>query len=219
MHWEPWRAVFSTLCVIEGRPLFAAEHQAQMQKAAAVLGIPWTRDFTRHRLPHATGRLRWILSREQPEVLFKEETIRPPPIRLGSQSWDARFKTLSYLAHAQAHELAYPDEALHLNEHGQIASTATANIFWVKDGQLYSPAHEAGCREGIVRGIVAGRKAVRFGQFPITELESAEEVFLTNSLRGIVPVTQLESRPLQIGPITRNMMDCYSEEVKRQLSK
>ena len=113
-------------------------------------------------------------------------------VRLGSQNWDARFKTVSYLAHIQALRMGPAPEMILLNEHGHVASAARANIFWRKGDRLYTPAHEAGCRCGVVRGFVLAQGIVEEGHFAVNELVAADEIFLTNSLRGIVSVNALE---------------------------
>ncbi len=54
------------------------------------------------------------------------------PQRLGSKNWDARHKTLSYLTHWQARREVegVADEALLLNERGEVATGAMTNVFW-----------------------------------------------------------------------------------------
>ena len=44
------------------------------------------------------------------------------------------------------------DEAITLNERGEIAAATMANIFWVKDGTVYTPALSTGAIAGITRG-------------------------------------------------------------------
>ena len=73
---------------------------------------------------------------------------------------------------------------------------ARANLFWRRGARLYTPAHEAGCRCGVVRGFVLGLGPAEVGNFALDELVGADEIFLTNSLRGIVSVSSLEGAPL-----------------------
>ena len=101
-------------------------------------------------LPKKSGRWRWIIRGDDSAVIFTEEppaVVRPIPltvsaVRLGSHNWDARFKTVSYLAHVQALRSSPTPEAVLLNEHGEVASAASANIFWRKGDRLFTPAHE-----------------------------------------------------------------------------
>jgi 4-amino-4-deoxychorismate lyase len=200
----PWLGVFETLRVIEGVPLFVEEHRIELQRAATALGLQVDLDveMARAGLPKKTGRWRWIVRPEGSALLFTEEppalahpvSLSVSTVRVGSQNWDARFKTLSYLAHAQARQSAPTPEAVLLNERGEVASAASANIFWRRGDRLYTSAHEAGCRRGIVREFVLAQGGVEEGHFALDQLLGADEIFLTNSLRGIVSISELEGQ-------------------------
>jgi 4-amino-4-deoxychorismate lyase len=201
-EFAPWLGVFETLRVIDGVPLFVHEHLAELNRAADALGLAVQLNLDRvvAELPAASGRWRWIVTPEGTRTLFSEEAFPEPgtlslavsTIRVGSQNWDARFKTVSYLAHVQALRVGSADEMILLNEHGEVASAARANIFWRKGDRFYTPRHESGCRRGVVRGFVLAQVKAEEGCFPLNELVGADEIFLTNSLRGIVSVGALE---------------------------
>jgi branched-subunit amino acid aminotransferase/4-amino-4-deoxychorismate lyase len=203
----PWLGVFETLRVIDGRPLFVPEHAAELQRAANALGLDPTLDLAEARagLPLRSGRWRWVVTAQSSRAFFTEEEAVPgdpleisvSPVRVGSNNWDARFKTVSYLAHAQARKMAATPEVVLLNEHRHIASAAGANIFWRRGERFYTPAHEAGCRCGVVRGFVLKRREVEEGHFALEDLLEADEIFLTNSMRGVVSVRALEGRALE----------------------
>jgi branched-subunit amino acid aminotransferase/4-amino-4-deoxychorismate lyase len=158
--------------------------------------------------------------------MFTEETmprsgavaLSISTLRVGSQNWDARFKTLSYLTHAQALTMSDTKEAVLLNEHNNVASAARANIFWRKGARLYTPVHEAGCRCGVVRGFVLGLGPVEVGHFALDELVGAEEIFLTNSLRGIVSVDALEGAPLSNFSHAKEVRRHYDRAVKAMVA-
>jgi branched-subunit amino acid aminotransferase/4-amino-4-deoxychorismate lyase len=200
----PWHGVFETLRVIKGRPLFVAEHLAELNRAMTTLGL--SSDFNFHdagaALPPKSGRLRWIVRADGTQALFSEEpdpvadpvALSVSPVRVGSQNWDARFKTLSYLTHAQAALLAATPEVVLLNEHGNVASASRGNIFWRRGHNLFTPAHEAGCRCGIVRRFVLDHHKAEQGHFPLQDLLDADEICLTGSMRGIISVNALEKR-------------------------
>jgi branched-chain amino acid aminotransferase len=109
-------------------------------------------------------------------------------------------KSLNYLNNVLAKreaKLRGADEALVLNVHGHIAEASVANLFCVRDGALWTPPATDGALEGITRrtvlelaaelGIPAGERTL--GRF---DLLAAEEVFLTGSGAGIVPVCSLD---------------------------
>src|ERR1700679_1594216 len=139
-NFAPWLGVFETVCVRNGVPLFVPEHLAEFRRAAETLGISAGFDVEKQRakLPRTSGRWRWIAPATSRTFMFSEEkpaSTKPielsvSPVRVGSQNWDARFKTLSYLVHAQALEIAATPEVILLNEHRQGAGGGRGNIFW-----------------------------------------------------------------------------------------
>jgi branched-subunit amino acid aminotransferase/4-amino-4-deoxychorismate lyase len=225
----PWLGVFETLRVVDGVPLFAAEHRAELGRAMEALGLKSEADFdfeaARGGLPRLSGRWRWIVTPEETRTLFSEEETAPSeppaisvsPVRVGSANWDARFKTLSYLSHVQAWKTAATPEVVLLNEQGHVASASRGNIFWRRGDKMFTPAHEAGCRCGVVRAFVCGRGKVEAGHFPLTDLIEADEIFLTNSMKGIVSVNEMAGRSLGAFQSADQLRKAYAEAVAAQL--
>ena len=222
----PWLGVFETLRVVNGVPLFVAEHRAELGRAMEALGLKSEADFDQAAigLPPLSGRWRWIVTPEETRTLFSEEETAPAgplalsvsPVRVGSCNWDARFKTLSYLSHVQAWQTAATPEVILLNERGHVASASRTNIFWRRGEQVFTPAHEAGCRCGVVRAFVFQRQKVEAGHFPTSDLLEADEIFLTNSMRGIVSVNGVEGRSLTAFPCADMLREAYAEAVAAQ---
>ncbi len=105
----------------------------------------------------------------------------------------ANTKSLDYKifadAYAQARAQGF-DEALLLNSNGHIFEASRANIFWVKDGLLYTPPLSSGCLNGIMRQVVMKQARLlgvpcRVKHLTLSQLQGADAVFLTNSLLGI----------------------------------
>ena len=140
------------------------------------------------------------------------------PVRIGSYNWDARFKTVSYLSHAQAASLAEGGEAVLLNEASEVASASRANIFWVRGGRLYTPAHEVGCRCGVVRRFVIEARPVEQGRFSLRVLLEADEIFLTNSMRGIVSVSLVQGKKFLSTDVADKMRKAYETVIAQQVS-
>ena len=122
------------------------------------------------------------------------------PYRTNTHSPLAGLKCVSYLEHVLAWEEAHArgfDEAVILNERGEVASASTANLFWVKQGTLHTPALSTGCVAGVVRGLVlelAGELAVPHveGVSELSALADADEIFLTSSSTGLRLVTAFD---------------------------
>jgi 4-amino-4-deoxychorismate lyase len=217
--------VFETLAVVNGRPLLVEEHWANLRQAAEALRLPLAAQSP-PQAPKATeGRWRWILDAQGIRTTFDEEKVPRAPrrtfrltrgsVRLGSANWDARHKTLSYLSHEQAKaeaQAAGADEAILANERNEPVTGATANLFWAAQGRLFTPATESGCRGGAVRGWVLNQGLpTRLARHPRwRDLENADEIFVTNSLRGIQPATAFGARRWpRPGPISQELVRRY----------
>jgi len=223
----PWLGVFETLRVIKGTALFVPEHRAELTRAMETLGLTSAFDFDESMaaLPPQSGRLRWVVTSEAPHALFCQEdpasaepvALSVSPVRVGSSNWDARFKTLSYLSHAQATKIAPTPEVVLLNEHGFIASASRGNIFWRRGAHLFTPAHEAGCRCGVTRAFVLAHHKAEEGHCPLDDLLKADEIFLTNSIKGIVSVNQVEDRTLSDFSLADKLRKTYTHAINAQL--
>jgi len=113
------------------------------------------------------------------------------------------------------------DDAILCNATGEIAEGATSNVFFVAGGELATPDLQAGLLAGITREVVCeladelGVPAVARRVQP-DELRAADEVFMTSSVRGIMPVTTLDGRTIgngTIGPITAQLMQRYDRYI------
>jgi len=123
------------------------------------------------------------------------------------------------LALRRAHELGAED-AIMCNADGAVAEGATSNLFMVVDGSLHTPSLATGVLAGITRSVVLRLVAERLGM-PTAErtimpgeLRVADELFLTSSVRGIMPVTTLDGAPIgakAVGPVTRRVIKVYAE--------
>lgn len=105
----------------------------------------------------------------------------------------ANLKSNNYQVSVQAaiyagrHQL---NDCLVLNSYGRIAESAIANIFYCKNGKIYTPPLSEGCVAGVMRRFLL-EEAEKEGMdlvektTTLTDLESADEVFLTNVIQGI----------------------------------
>lgn len=91
------------------------------------------------------------------------------------------------------------DDCLILNEHGRICESTISNIFWIKDDVIYTPPLSEGCVAGVMRRYLMEkirdtRYGIREKPLLIEELFDADEVFLTNAIRGIRWVKQFKDK-------------------------
>jgi 4-amino-4-deoxychorismate lyase len=130
-----------------------------------------------------------------------------------------RLKSHHYLNNVLAKRevgAALDTEGIFLTKDGFISEGIVSNVFWYKNGILYTPAIETGILNGITRRFViaVAREAgieVREGFYKKEEAEAAEEMFLTNSIQEIVPVTTFtrEDYPGKAGVIAKKLFEQY----------
>jgi 4-amino-4-deoxychorismate lyase len=107
-------------------------------------------------------------------------------------------------------------EGIFLTKEGYLSEGIVSNLFWSKDDILYTPCIETGILNGITRRyvIALARSAgieVREGFYMPKEAEAADEIFLTNSIQEIVPVTTFSGKdyPGKVGPIVQALYNHY----------
>ena len=97
---------------------------------------------------------------------------------------------------------------------GNVAESATANIFMARDGELFTPIANGTFLSGITRARhIANFRAdgVRVHETVLSyaDFEAADEVFLSGNLNKVTPVTGFEDTSYQIGPLTRRARELY----------
>jgi branched-subunit amino acid aminotransferase/4-amino-4-deoxychorismate lyase len=114
------------------------------------------------------------------------------------------------------------DEAIILNNRGNIAEASRSNIFLVKNKGIFTPSLECGCLDGITRKVIFDlakkhKIALCQGNLTIQDLCSAHEAFLTNSLIGIMPLTSIEHKIIGKGKcenLTKFLISKYNSLLK-----
>ena len=132
-------------------------------------------------------------------------TLTVSPHRINTASPLAGVKATAYVERLMALDEARGrgfDEAVMLNERGEVVEATAANLFWTRGGELFTPSLATGCVSGVTRRFVvevAARRRVRVteGSFPLAAIAEADEVFVTNSGWGLVPVAELDIHRFQ----------------------
>jgi 4-amino-4-deoxychorismate lyase len=141
------------------------------------------------------------------------------PYRINTFSPLAGIKSLNYLDHVLSWEEAKSrdfDEAVVLNERGEIVSATMANLFWARNGTLHTPALSSGALAGITRECVIEIANHHFiplleGIYEMQDLTEADEIFLTSSGVGVAPVTTFDFRRYAVegGPLTTTIARAF----------
>jgi 4-amino-4-deoxychorismate lyase len=140
--------------------------------------------------------------------------VRVCQLRLAVNPVLAGLKHLNRLEQVLAHlELRGTDahQGLMLDTRGYVVGGTSSNVFAVREGQLLTPAIERAGIKGVMRRAVlaaAGELDVVAAERDVTldEIVGADELFMTNALFGIWPVTSIEDIRLPRGPVTHRLM-------------
>lgn len=93
---------------------------------------------------------------------------------------------------------------------GHIIEGTISNVFWLKDGQVYTPDLSRCGVEGVMRKIVIElardhSMLIKVGSWSKSELLDAEEIFISNSLIGLWPVNYIFNKTFPVGPVTQQL--------------
>ncbi len=106
-------------------------------------------------------------------------------------------------------------DALVLDIRGRVVETVTANVFWRRDSVVYTPRLDLAGVAGVMRGWVMQRLAawgysLEQVAAPLASLEQAEEVWITNALMEIVPVTGIMHVNFQQDEVARRLQAAFA---------
>lgn len=231
--------LFETIKVHDGRPVFFAAHHARLTASAHALDLPYQLPLATLRerlltvikvndLTHGSAKITvfndgdtlgelittraFAYSAETYARGFRLQT-RPTGRRVSGLTGH---KTLNYLENIRARRAALAaghDEALFLDTTGEVIEGAGTNLFIVRDGVAHTPPLASGPLPGIARAQVLsllGPARARETVITAADLDTAPEIFVTNALLGIVPVSRLDARDLPIPqPFTRDLQTAY----------
>ena len=171
----------------------------------------------------------------KPTIIIIVEEQKPYPKKIFTSGWKtiissivrpdvpaSRIKSLNYvnsvLAMIEAKK-AGANEAIMLDEKGNIIEGTFSNIFIVKHGLIYTPAKEAPILAGLTRDLViklAKQSAFRLIEKTITpkELYTADECFITFSGAGVVPITRIWKKKIgsgRCGYVTASLIKLFRD--------
>ncbi len=97
---------------------------------------------------------------------------------------------------------------------GNVAESATANVFIVRDGEVFTPIANGTFLAGITRArhianLAAEGVRVHETVLSFDDVRDADEVFLSGNMNKVTPVTEFDGTHYQVGPMTRRIRDLY----------
>jgi para-aminobenzoate synthetase / 4-amino-4-deoxychorismate lyase len=218
-HADPARGVFETLLVLDGHAVEVDAHVERLAASvSALFGIPLPADARRSIdegargvrqgklritvMPSSAGHIETAVSAAEVD----SAQVFPSPDRalalrsfvaaggLGAHKWADRQLLDRFAASAADDELP-----LLLDIDGAVLEASRANVFAARNGTLFTPPADGRIVPGIARRRTielarAGGQDVREQQLSLDDLFAADEVFLTNSVRGVEPVRSINGR-------------------------
>lgn len=169
-------------------------------------------------------------------ILFRKELVVSEPGTTKKGVWleTARNEPEGLIRHKSHHflnniggRLEIPSlkewEGIFLTKNEDVAEGVTSNVFWVKEGCLYTPAIQTGILPGTTRAFVIqlaqymGLK-VEEGFYPKGAVECAEEVFVTNAVQELVPLHEIGGHSLlgSSGAVYQKLHRAYREAIKER---
>jgi len=151
-----------------------------------------------------------------------------PRIRqTGRENLDPTLKSISrihlVLARLEASQRG-AHEAILLGSGDEVTEGTSSNVFLVRQGKLFTPPLQAGILEGVTREAVL--ETARAQRIPCDEtrltqgdLEAADEIFLTNTSWGALPVTRLDGKAVgsgRVGPVAADLGKGLMDLVERE---
>jgi para-aminobenzoate synthetase/4-amino-4-deoxychorismate lyase len=216
---DPARGIFETMLVVRGAPVAAAAHLERLQASVeAVYGRGLPAESGRVAMDHAArlelGRLRLTaIPRPSASALDLEVEARElgnwphfpaRPLALLPQLVDGGLGCHKWADRAALPDAA-PGEAPLLVDGDEVLEAAWANVFAVRRGTVFTPPLDGRILPGVTRATVLERArtcglGVEERVITIAELTEAEEVFLTNSIRGMEIVSRVADVALERSP-------------------
>lgn len=188
--------------------------------AEAVVRITITRGVGErgYRLPNKPQPMRLVAAfpapPSQPDDYRDGVTARLCALRLASQPLLAGIKHLNRLEQILARaEWSDPMvfEGLLCDEAGRVISATMANLFAVIDGALVTPALDRCGVEGVARAEILAMGDAQVRDLPLDLLWQAEEVFLSSSVRGILPLRTVGEKAFAAGPHARALQQHWRD--------
>jgi 4-amino-4-deoxychorismate lyase len=216
--------VFETIRVSDGKPIFFSEHLARLRAGCAQCGFPFQGEacaqtesligsvengIARLLVTAGDGSISSDFSGSRVFVICEERD--PIPARVFHRGYDlgvsheahqpfpGGWKTANYWSNVRALRAGIDrqkNETLLFGFNGELISACMANVFVVRDGVLATPALDSGARDGVVRAWVSKQEPVQEVLLRRKDLDECEEIFLSSSWLGIMPVATFEARKL-----------------------
>lgn len=219
---------FETIAVENGIPQFLEEHIRRLEYTMEFLGIDREIEEIREKAQKVltdpqlkSGRkaLKITVSQKNLRIDFRQNHYKSEDyergfttvfsgIRRNETSPLVYHKTLNYgecIMEKRKAQKSGIDEPIFLNTRGEIAEGATTNVFFIKDKEIVTPSKACGLLPGIIREYLIETCQVQEKRILPEEILDYDEMFLTNSLLGIMPVKNIGDHSFKSMELSRKI--------------
>ena len=225
--------LFETMLVCNNNILFLKEHIERINKGLRIIGI--NKKVQEKEVIGAMKKLKcregvlklavseknnifaWRKNNYTEDIYNRGFILKISELKRNKYSTITYLKSLNYLdnilEHRKCKEEGY-DEVLFLNSDNEITEGSVSNIFFIKDNTIYTPSVNCGLLDGTIRKYILKNYSVIEGSFSSEELIKADEIFLTNSVMGIMPVSKFEGKVFKEKKLTYNIMSDYKSYIE-----
>ena len=231
------RGAFETILVKE-KPLFLGAHIERLNSGLNTLNV--NKKITEAEIYTATKKLNCkdcvlkIMASEKNTIITTREiaykhsdyeigfSLGLSKVRRNAHSNLTYVKSFNYIENIIERDKIIDkgyNEALFLNTEGFISEGAVSNIFFIKNGIIFTPKIKCGLLPGITRDFVIRNLLsigfiVQEGEFTLEELMKAEGVFITNSIMGIMKVNKIEDKVVNESTVVSEIKRYYDRYVE-----
>ncbi|MGN0144017.1 MAG: aminotransferase class IV [Clostridium sp.] len=220
--------VFETISVVDNHAVLLDYHLQRLNEGKKILGIGGS--ITAHEVyeyikdnPMKNGVLKIIVSEQNIVWQCRQNNYTSDKYEKGFSAGISRvirnetsqftyIKSLNYgdniIEKRCASKNGY-DEPVFLNTKGQLTEGATSNIFFVKENKIFTPHLSCGMLNGTIRKYILDKYDVLEKVIYPNEVNNFDEMFLTNSLMGVMPVYKFDENEFKSRKVSDEILKEY----------
>ena len=228
--------VFETMRTYDGKTFKLDEHLERLEKSAEIIDLKLPCSISKIReyilktlelCDFDPVRIKVVIANgdvlvkceklEIDESIYDGVSVETVPLERNNPKAKSLDYLESYTAHYEA-EKSGSFDALLINSEGLVTEGSFSNLFWIKDGGLFTT--DKNILNGVTRQTVLDISDCGFGEITVDELKKADEVFLTQTTREIIPIIQIDGEKIgngEVGEKTRELMKKFKLSLEKPL--
>lgn len=203
------RGLFETI-LVKNKPVFLKEHLHRINDGLSFIGVK--RYITQEEVIDAVEKLNCVdgvlkLVATEKNVIFTKRNnnytedmyesgfaVNISSVKRNQYSNMTYLKSLNYLENILEHDKCIEEgynEVLFFNVEDKLSEGSVSNVYFIKDDKIFTPSLDCGLLNGTLRKFIMNNFEVLEGKFGREDLLNSDGVFLTNSIMGVMKVSQI----------------------------